>query len=372
MRIAIDCRTALARKTGDRTYCLNLLRGLANLNLDAREYQFDLLLDAPDTNGVLPISPLFTHRVLVARNSRAWTLFALPRWAKSARPDLVHLQYLAPANLICPFVTAIHDVVWRTFPATFPRLHRAIMNAFMPKVAKRAARIICGTDSARRDIEKYLGAPKNRICVVPYSIDATFFDTVSSTQIENVRRKYEILAPYVLSVGVQQPRKNVERLAQSFEIWKRKFPESPQVLVVCGKDGWGEKTRENSHVKFAGYVRDDELAALYAGADLFAYPSLYEGFGLPILEAMACGCAVLTSNCGAMQEVAGGAAHLINPNSTEEIARGLERVLEDADYRDELRQKGRARAAEFSLEKQALATLQCFRDALNGQVFPHV
>lgn len=364
MRIAIDCRTALAHKTGDRTYCLNLLRGLARLDLDPSRWQFDILLDAPDDEGVLPPAEVFQTTVIEAPNSRAWTLFALPQWARHARPDLIHLQYLAPPRLPCPYVTAIHDVVWRVHPATFPRGHRIVMNAFMPGVARRAARVICGTESAKNDIEKYLGVAAEKIRVTPYSIEPRYFEPVAPAKIDAVRAKYGIGAPYVLSVGVQQPRKNVERLVRAFAQFKSHHPDAPHILVICGKEGWGDQPRlTNSQLLFTGYVADDELPALYSGADLFAYPSLYEGFGLPILEAMACGCAVLTSDRGAMREVAGNAAQSADPHSIESIARALENVLCDVPWRDNLQLMGCARAAEFSVERHALATLECYISA---------
>lgn len=361
MRVAIDCRTVLSRKTGDRTYCLNLLRGLAQLDLDATQWHFDLLLDAPDTNHVLPDANVFHPAVIEARNSRAWTLLALPRWVKKACPDLVHVQYLAPWRLPCPYITTIHDVVWRVYPRTFPRLHRTIMNAFMPRVARRAASVICGTQSAKRDIEKYLGVDTAKIKVTPYSIEPKFFETVAPSLLDFVREKYNLRVPYILSVGVQQPRKNVARLIEAFAQFNKRFPNSKHTLVICGKEGWGEVLPSSADLIFTGYVEDEELAALYTMADLFVYPSLYEGFGLPILEAMACGCAVLTSNRGAMQEVAGDAAQTVDPTSLNSIEHGLEEVLCNPARRDELRHKGCEHAAQWTLKGQALATLECYR-----------
>ena len=368
MRIAIDCRAALSPKTGDRTYILNLLRGLCALDLDPDIWQFDLLLDAPDERQVLPQCKYLQQVVLPAPNSRAWTLLELPRFVKTTRPDLVHLQYLAP-RLNRPFVTTVHDVVWRALPHTFPRLHRAIMDAFMPGTLRRARRVICGTNSAQNDLCKYLRVPKTKICVTDYSIDPHFFAPVDANQRAKVRQRYYLDGPYVLSVGVQQPRKNIENLVRAFAQWKAKFPDMPHKLVICGKKGWGDTPRDTgaaSHLVLAGYVADADLPALYSEAQLFAYPSLYEGFGLPILEAMACGCAVLTSDRGAMSEVAANAAQRVEPESIEAIARGLENVLNDAPWRENLVRLGRERAAEFSVERHAQQTLEVYREACNS------
>jgi glycosyltransferase involved in cell wall biosynthesis len=373
MLIGIDCRTALSPKTGDRTYTLNLLRGLAALDLDPRRWQFHLLLDTPDEAQVLPQAKYFTPVVLRAPNSRLWTMVQLPFYAKRAHLDLVHVQYLAPQWLPCPFVTSIHDVVWRAFPHTFPPLHRTIMRHAMPDTARRAAKVLCGTRAAQRDIQKYLQVPPDKVAVTPYSIDPKYFEGTPADAIAAVRARYGIgEQPYVLSVGVQQPRKNVRRLIRAFMQWKQQNPALPHRLVITGKKGWGDTPQsalaDTSALVFTGYVADDELPALYAGADLFAYPSLYEGFGLPILEAAACGCAVLTSDRGAMREVAGDAAELVSPRSVDAIAQGLNKVLLSPSYRAVLAQRGRQRAAQFTVQAHAAATLQVYRFVLPQMV----
>jgi len=368
LKIGIDARTALSPKTGDRTYILNLLRGLAALELDAERWQFHVLLDGEDVAGVLPTSPCFQTVVLNAPNSRLWTMWALPLYARRANLDLVHLQYLAPPFLSCQFVTAIHDVVWRALPETFPPRHRAVMNFAMPRTASRAAGVLCGTQSAATDIQKYLPVSRAKIHLTPYAIDPIYFAPVNESQISVVRKKYELGdAPYLLSVGVLQPRKNLPRLMEAFEQVKNQHPDWPHQLVIVGKEGWGEESKsESSTTVFTGYVDDEDLPALYAGASAFAYPSLYEGFGLPIIEAMAAGAPVITSDCGAMREVAGDAAELVNPLSIESIARGLERVLGDAARRRDLGTKGTARAAQFTVKNQATATLKVYEEILGA------
>lgn len=365
--IGLDCRTALARKTGDRTYTLNLLRGLAQLDLEPQQWRFHLLIDGADTEGVLPPSKYFEPVVLSAANSRAWTLWALPNYARRARLDLVHLHYLAPP-LPCPFVSTIHDVVWRARPQTFPLLHRAIMNLGMPGTARRAHRILTVSEFSRREIARYLRVPKSKICVTPNAVDPKYFEAVNPTLIEAVCEKYGIgSTPYALSVGVQQPRKNVARLIDAFTQFKAQHPTAAHRLVIVGKSGWGKDSSlltPHSALVYAGYVDDDELPALYAGAACFAYPSLYEGFGLPILEAGACGSAVLTSDRGAMKEVAGDAAQLVDPYSVSSIADGLAKVLLNEVWQQELARRGQLRAAEFSIERQAQATMDVYRTAL--------
>ncbi|HEX8551478.1 MAG TPA: glycosyltransferase family 1 protein [Abditibacteriaceae bacterium] len=366
MHIALDVRVVRAAKTGDRTYALTLLQGLAALNLDAKQWKFSLLLDGPDDENILPQSPCFETVVLPAQNSRLWTLVALPRWARRARPDLVHVQYLAPLTLCCPFVSTIHDVVWRAQPATFPPLHRTILTRFMPGTARRAAKIICGSEAAKQDIARYLRVRKMKIKVMPYAVESRFHqaakDGITAVAISAVRARYGLgEQPYILSVGVRQPRKNLARLQTSFARLKNAHPDWPHQLVIVGKEGWGEETAAPSDTIFTGYVADDDLPALYAGAEVFAYPSLYEGFGLPVVEAQCCSTPVLTSNISSLPEAAGGAALLVNPYSEEELARGLERILTDAPLRNDLRARAEKHVKNHTPESLALATLAIYQ-----------
>lgn len=369
-RVALDARTVLGEKTGDRTYTLGLLRGLAQIEAEWRsEFAFDILLDAPDTQGLLPSGAGFETHVIPAKNSRLWTLFALPKWAWRARPSLIHTQYLAPGPLPCPFVCAIHDVVWRALPHTFPPKDRAIMNLLMPLSARLSRRVLTISKSSKRGIMRYLRVPDSKIEITPCAVDARFFEAVSDAQIAALRQKYALGdAPYVLSVGVLQPRKNVPRLIAAFDILRRKHEDFPFQLVVTGKPGWGadaDLARKNPQIRFTGYVRDEELPILYAGATVFAYPSLYEGFGLPVVEAMAANCPVLTSNRSSLPEVAGQAALLVDPYRVEEVARGLETLLFDTDLRADLQARGARQAAHFTTQNQARATLEGYRRALD-------
>ncbi|HVF11326.1 MAG TPA: glycosyltransferase family 1 protein [Abditibacteriaceae bacterium] len=369
MKIGIDCRTVLARKTGDRTYTLNLLRGLAQLQARGElppGWRFHLLLDAPDAGGVLPVSPVFAPAVLSASNARLWTMLALPRYARRARLDLIHLQYIAPLWSPCPVVTTIHDVVWRAMPETFPTTDRLVMNALMPGTVRRARRILTVSEDAKGEIARHLRVARRKISVTPNAVEAKYHAPVAPARIAAVRAQYGIGdAPYILSVGVLQPRKNVPRLIEAFAQIKAAHRDWPHRLVITGKKGWGDQKSEirnpKSEITYTDYVADDELPALYAGAEVFAYPSLYEGFGLPILEAMACGCPVVTSNRSSMPEVAGDAAELVDPSSVSAIASGLKRLLQDDARREELKRRGRQRAAYFTTERQAKTTLAAYR-----------
>lgn len=369
--VGIDARTISSPKTGDRTYALNLLHGLADLQLDAGQWCFHVLLDAPDEANLVPPSPCFEVAVVHAPNSRLWTLLALPLYARRARLDLIHVQYLTPAFSPCPMVTSIHDVVWRAMPETFPALHRTILTRAMPGSARRARAIICGSEAAKHDIARFLRVRRDKVTVTPYAVAPRFLQAlqtgIAPDAIDRVRQAYGLgNAPYVLSVGVRQPRKNLARLQQAFVAVKTRHPNWPHNLVIVGKTGWGEEEESaDPTVRYTGYVTDEDLPALYAGAEVFAYPSLYEGFGLPILEAMACGCPVLTSNRSSMPEAAGGmesgAARFVDPFSVDGIAHALEEILENAPLREKLRTKGRLHAALQTPQRQAEATLAVYK-----------
>ena len=366
-RIAIDARTILQRKTGDRTYTLGLLRGLARV---PSPYEFDVLLDVPDAAELVATatedSPRFQVHVLTAPNNRVWSAASLPRWAWENRPVLVHVNYLAPGPLPCPFVTTIHDVVWRALPKTFPAKDRAVMNLAMPLSVWRAARVLTESRSSKNEIARTLRVNSDKISVTTIGLDDRFRAPVAPAQIAELRRKYQLgAAPYVLSVGVLQPRKNVARLITAFRRIKRANKTWPHQLAIVGKPGWGDDLAQTDpDIRVTGYVDDEELPALYAGAEVFAYPSLYEGFGLPIIEAMAAGAPVLTSNRASMPEVAGDAAVKIDPYQTQSIRDGLELMLRDADLRDELRARGRVWAERFTVEAQARGVLEAYELAL--------
>lgn len=377
MRIAIDCRTALSPKTGDRTYTLNLLRGLAKVADEEfpsalANCTFSLLLDKPAPQGLFPESDRFEQVVIQAANSRVWTALALPAWAWKNRPDLVHVQYLGPPGLPCPFVTTIHDVVWRAMPGTFPPKDRQVMKLFMPITVRLARKIITESQASRSEISRFFRGSAPKIEMSTNAVDEKFFGRVHNTKILALRARYHLgEAPYVLSVGVLQPRKNVPRLIEAFRQLKIARPDLPHQLVITGKPGWGadaDLAKRHPGVRFTGYVDDAELPTLYAGATAFAYPSLYEGFGIPVIEAQAAGTPVLTSNRSCLPEVAGGAALLVNPRSVAAIGAGLEQILTDVALRRRLIKKGRVNAATYTVERQALTTLDVYAKALKQLV----
>ena len=306
-----------------------------------------------------------------------WMQAMLPGTVRRVRPEICHFtNYLAPLTLGCPYVVNIHDMsLYIT-----PRLHNfkklALDRTLIPHVARRADAIITGSNSARDDIVRHLRVPRKKIKVISYAISPAFGPVTDPARLSAVREKYGIRVPYILYVGTIEPRKNIASLIRAFALLKRRG--LPHKLVIVGQPGWHfapiyaevERQALRCEVIFTGYVPFEDLPALYSAAESMAFPSLYEGFGLPVLEAMACGTPLVTSNSSALAEIAGVNALLVNPLSVSEIAAALHRLHKDPDLRQELRRRGLSRAAEFTWERLARSTLDLYEDVVGRAKSP--
>jgi glycosyltransferase involved in cell wall biosynthesis len=269
-----------------------------------------------------------------------WYPRALPRRARTA--DVLHCpSFRGPLSSRAPLVVTVHDLAVLRRPELFNRWTRAYSRRFVPRVIRAAARVIAVSEFTKREVVELLGVPEERVRVVPNAVGEPFVATGDRAGGE-----------YVLFVGTLEPRKNLARLAQATRA-------AGLELRVAGSRGWGDVDVNGEGVRFLGYVPDDELASLYRGALCVAYPSLYEGFGIPVLEALACGAAVVTSRATAMAEVADGAAVLVDPSDADAIGAG---ITEAISRRDELAPLGRARAAAFSWRAAAEATVAVYRE----------
>jgi len=361
MRIALDCRTVTAPKTGDRTYALNLSRALAEVDPD-NEY---FLYTWEATTLTHLRRPRFHPVVLPAVPRWTWTPFVFPRDLARKRADVAHVQYFVPPVAPCPLVTTIHDVAFRRYPKLFPIKHRLLLNWLVPLAARHAAAVLTGSEATKRDLVEFYALPPEKIHVTPYAADASYGPMDRADARRAVQRRLGVPVPYLLSVGVLQPRKNLPRLVRAYN---RIAEAVPHRLVLTGKEGWaGDELREavgeappGKEPLFTGYVADADLPALYAGADLFVYPSLYEGFGLPPLEAMACGTPVLTSNVSSLPEVVGEAGVTVDPLDEAAIAEALAALLADPARRQALAEAGLERARRFDWKHTARQTLDVY------------
>jgi glycosyltransferase involved in cell wall biosynthesis len=303
-----------------------------------------------------------------------WEHLWLPGALRREGVDLLH----APAVMM-PLgrtsfarVVTIHDLVPMLFPATVPRKYALYMSWLLKRVACRADRIICVSEHTKGDVVRVLGVDPARISVVHEAPQPGFQPVRDDQELARVRQRYGISKPYFYHVGNIEPRKNLVGLVKAFV---RLAPRGQSQLVLTGRQGWLTRDifRElgaldlGSEVIFTDYVAQEDLPRLLSAAVAFVFPSLYEGFGLPVLEAMACGTPVITSNISSLPEIAGGAALLVDPRQEEELAQAMARVLEDRDLRDHLSRAGLARAAQFTWDQAARQTMAAYGQAMQGR-----
>ena len=275
--------------------------------------------------------------------------------------DVVHATSAAvPPVRDRPLVATVMDLAFRHEPDTYPPAGRRYHERAARIVAAEAARVLVPTAATARDLTDLYGVEPARIVVTPLGIEPAEPDRAGARRLLG---DLGVHGPFLLSVGTLEPRKNLPRLLGAFAVAAEELPDHH--LVVVGPVGWGAQLRptwDSVRVKLAGWVADATLHGLYAAADGFAYPSLYEGFGLPVLEAMAHGTPVLTSDRSSLPEVAGDAALLVDPTDQAALAEGLVRLVTDATLRAELARRGHDRAARFSWPATAAATWAAYKD----------
>jgi len=271
----------------------------------------------------------------------AWYPHVLPHRAKGA--DVLHCPtYRGPVRSSVPLVVTVHDLAVFRRPETFPPWTRTYSRVVVPRVVRNARIVAAVSEFTAAEVEMLLRVPRERIRVVPNAAESAFSE-------DGPREAGD----YVLAVGTLEPRKN---LARSIEAAQRLGLQ----LRVAGMEGWGGVDATGPGVSYVGFASDDELARLYRGALCVVYPSLYEGFGIPVLEAMACGAPVVTSRGGATEEVAGGAAVLVDPEDVASIAAGIEEAIA---RREELRAAGLRRARDYSWDASAKLLLEAYEAA---------
>lgn len=370
MRIAIDARKL--RDYGIGTYVRNLLRHLARLD---RTTDYAVVCHGADREAVCQLGPNF-HPLLDA--SPGYSIreqVTIPLDLRRARADLFHApHYVLPPLTPCPSVVTIHDCIHLRFPQYLPhRASYAYARSSMWIAAHRSSRILTVSDASKRDILRYFHIDEKKIEVIPNAIDERFWAPPTDEEVERVRQRYQLDAPFVLYAGNIKPHKNIERLIEAFSLLKKRGFDEVKLLIIGDEVSKYATLRRavhrhklHKHVRFFGFVEDKTLATLYRLARVFVFPSLYEGFGLPPLESMASGTPVITSEVSSLPEVVGDAALLIDPYEPAAIADAMDRVLSDAALRADLRERGLARARHFSWERSIARVREIYQEVLAG------
>ena len=358
------------RAAGINWYVYSLLKHLPTV---AGQHSFTVFLGDREAGEAFSglqtrVSTLPTARPAVRI---AWEQLVQPMRLMAERVDLLHsLAFVQPVVLPCPGIVTIYDLSFVLFPQRLQPWRRLYLRWGSTLSARRAKRVVAISASTKRDIISLLGVPEEKVDVVPCGVDDDFRPVDKPGLLDELRRKHSLPPRMLLFVGTIEPRKNLTTLLKSYALLRERM--KPPPLVIGGPKGWrhdevfslAEELDLVDEVLFPGYIARDELPLWYNAADLFVYPSLYEGFGLPPLEAMACGTPVVVSDTSSLPEVVGDAGILVDPTSAEEIARAMERVLTDMDLRDLLRAKGLDRARTFTWQRTARDTVRVYDRAM--------
>jgi glycosyltransferase involved in cell wall biosynthesis len=361
--VLIDADTVGRARTGDEAYTVNLLRELPGV---APDLAFAASLrdpaampaDVPATVRRLPLAVASPYRRIP---------FSLPQLARHEGAALLHVQYFVAPHIGIPTVVTVHDLSFTRRPELFGRRDRMLLGGLVPGSVRRARRVIAVSDFTREDlIERYRLDPA-RVVAIQNGVSARFRPDPEAAS--EARRALSLERPFVLFVGALQPRKNAPALVEAFA---RLRGHDDLELVLAGGDRGGlddvrERVRDlalGPRVRLLGHVSEADLPGLYSAASLLAFPSLYEGFGLPALEAMACGTPVCASSTTGLGEAVGDAGLTFDPTSPEEIAESMRLLLEDEALRERFQARGLARAASFTWRRSAVATAGVYREAI--------
>ncbi len=354
MRVGFDVTPLSGRGSGVARYTLELLRALRD---DAPTVHLELLSNRlpadPDVASELAREKYLNAPRLPSR--AAWMQAVLPIALRRRHLDLCHFtNFDAPLVGRTAQVVTLHDMSLIVAPELHPARRVHMLRPLMRRAARRADAVVCPTESAMHEATRLLDLDPAKVHVVAGAVAPKFRVLEDDALVEAARRRYGLDRGYVLFVGTIEPRKNIVRLARAFA--RLRTEGFDRQLVICGAWGWKsddlrpeiDRLGIADRVVFTDYVADDDLVALINGAGVFVYPSLYEGFGLPIIEAFACGVPVVTSDRGAMAEVANGAALLVDPTDEQELADAIARAVSDDAERTRLRAAGLARATTFN------------------------
>lgn len=371
MRICIDASPAVHHRGGFGRYVQELATGLLAVDPDNEYVAFYNHAAAAQVEPPLDGLSHFTTKL----SNRPWRLSVvlayltrIPQDRLFPGTDVFHAtDNLLPRLSQVKSVFALQDLIFRFYPETHKPLNRWFLTLMMPRFLQAADAVIAISECTSKDAVRVYGLDEAKIRVIYAAVSASFHARAPEA-ISLVRRKYGLPDSFILSVGTIEPRKNLTSLLEAYRALKNEGSDCK--LVIVGKRGWlykGFYTRLHElgleqEVVFPGFVPDEDLPTFYSAADLFVFPSLYEGFGLPVLEAMACGVPVITSDTSSLPEVAGEAALLVDPTSVEALVAAMRRVLDDRALQAEMRARGLKRADRFTWHETARRTAEVYRE----------
>ncbi len=305
----------------------------------------------------------------------AWEQTTLPLATYLERLDLLHaMAFVRPIIARCPIVITIYDLSFVRMPERFPRFQRFYLQTMTRYSARRAAHLIAISQSTKDDIVKFCAVSPSKASVIYCGVDEQF-KPLSQHEIEQFRSAKGLPAHFVFYLGTLEPRKNVAQLVRAYAALRHNGRNKPK-LVIAGSKGWGydevfaaiAQSGVQADVILPGYIPHDELSLWYNAADVFVFPSVFEGFGLPVLEAMACGTPAITSNVSSLPEVAGDAALTVNPADTRALSEALECTLCDTTLRAQMRERGLRQAQKFNWQRSAQQTIKIYEEVLNSRL----
>jgi glycosyltransferase involved in cell wall biosynthesis len=389
VRVAIDYTPALRQHAGIGRYTRGLIRALADLD---RENAYTLLSFGEDPREGTAPEPhpsrapgqpwpdnfrVRSLRVSEPAMSRLWHRLAIPLPADwlSGRCDLYHSpDFTLPPLARARGIVTVHDLSFLRVPECAPPALREHLERAVPRSVARAHHVLADSSNTRDDLVELLGAPREKVSVVPGGVEGRFRPIEDAGCLETVRARYRLPPEFILAVGTLEPRKNYPGLISAYADFRRRTG-LPHRLVIAGREGWMfepiyervEREGVVELVQFVGFVADEDLPALYNLADTVAYPSLYEGFGLPPLEAMACGVPVVCSNTSSLPETAGDAAITVDPTDADALSGALELALSDSGRRAQAIERGLTQARKFGWSAAAEKLIAAYGLAMGAQ-----